>query len=316
MKNILKFSLLAVIIFGLVSCLKDKDFDNNVVGLNLDNAPKVIEVGIASSTAKEKTIGLDFIDQLVDVSIVTVRLAAAEPASEDITVLLDTTGTEAISLAKGDTNFNKLPRLYTLPATGLSVTIPKGKREADLIVKLNASKFNPSARYGINFKLKSVNKAGYVLSANFNEFYTALGAKNAYDGVYTLEFTNYHPTLNPGYIGSTTIVHLVTTGPNTNKIFWPTANAFANPAFLSGAFSFFGSQEPAYTFNPVTNEVTVQNVFPAAATLYTMNPSFNSRYDAANRIVFAKFGYSYVGGTFALGASREWTQKFTYTGPR
>jgi Domain of unknown function (DUF1735) len=319
MKNILKITFVAFIVFGLASCLKDKDYDNDVVGLNLANAPKVIELAFASSTSKEQTIGLNFVDASVDAALVTVRLAAAEPASEDITVLLDTTGTGALVQSKGDSSFNRLPSLYTLPSTGLSVTIPKGKREGELIVKTNASKFNPSAVYGINFKLKSVTQSGYVLSGNFNTFYTKLGAKNDYDGVYTCEFTNYHPTANPGYIGGTTTVHLVTTGPNSNKIFWPLADEFANPALLNGALNYFGSQEPEYTFNSVTNVVTVLNAFGAPTpppTQYTMNPSFNSRYDVANRIVYAKFGYSYVGGTFALGTSREWTQKLTYVGPR
>ena len=306
---------MALVIF-LSSCLKDKNYDEGKTGIDLSNVPKVIELGILASADRTQSIGLNFIDQVVDAALVTVRLAANEPASEDITVVLDTTGTQATIVAKGDSNFNRLPSLFTYPSTGLSVTIPKGKREGQLLVKTNASKFNPSARYGINFKLKSVDKPGYVLSGNFNEFYTTLGAKNAYDGIYTLEFSNYHPSLNPGYLGSTTTVHLVTTGPNSNKIYWPTATAFANPALLGGALNYFGNQEPEYTINPTTNVVTVQNAFATAVTFYTMNPSFNSRYDVANRIIYAKFGYGYVGGTFALGASREWTQKFTYVGPR
>ncbi len=315
MKKYFKILAFAAIVLSLGSCLKDKNYDEGKTGLDLSNASKIIELGFKFGLDKSQVIGLNFVDANVDASLVTVRLAANEPATEDIVVLLDTTGTEALIQTKGDSNFNRLPSLYTLPSGGLSVTIPKGKRQAELIVKTNASKFNPSAKYGINFKLKSVSNPGYILSGNFNEFYTILGAKNAYDGVYTCEFTNYHPTLNAGYIGGTTTVHLVTTGPNTNKIFWPTADEFANPALLGGALNYFGSQEPEYTFNPVTNVVTVQNAFAGAVTFYTMNPSFNSRYDVANRIVYAKFGYGYVGGTFAA-TSREWTQKLTYTGPR
>jgi hypothetical protein len=319
MKNILKIVLAACIISGISSCLKDKDYDNDVVGLNLANAPKVIELAFAQSTAKTQTLGLDFVDANTDVALVTVRLAAAEPAAEDIIVTLDTVGTQARTILEGDSNFNRLPRLYTLSTGGFSVTIPKGQREANLVVKTNASKFDPSSTYGIYLKLKAVDKAGYVLSGNFNEFYTRLGAKNQYDGIYSCEFTNYHPTLNPTYTGGTYNVEMRTVGPNSVKIWMALFDGFANPAYLNGVLTAFGSQEPLYTFNQVTNVVTVSNSWGAPTpppTQYTMNPSFNSRYDVTNRIIYAKFGYSYVGGTFALGASREWTQKLTYLGPR
>ncbi|MEQ1553039.1 MAG: hypothetical protein ABL929_02605 [Ferruginibacter sp.] len=316
MKKYFKILALASMVFSFGSCLKDKNYDNGLTGIKLDNPPKVIELGYKFSLDKSQTLGLDFVNSVVDASLVTVRLAANDPATEDITVVLDTTGTGAIITTKGDSNFNRLPSLYSLPATGFTVTIPKGKREVDLLVKTNASLYNPSAVYGINFKLKSVVQSGYVLSGNFNSFYTKLGAKNQYDGEYSCEFTNYHPTANPGYIGTTQIVHLVTTGPNTNKIYWPLADDFAAPSLLNGALNYFGSQSPEYTFNSVTNVVTVQNAFPGAVTFYTMNPGFNSRYDAVNKIVYANWGYNYVGGTFSAATSREWTQKMTYIGPR
>jgi hypothetical protein len=308
-------ALSALVFLSLTSCLKDKDYDDTKVGLDLSNAPKIIELGFSSSQSKSQVIGLDFVDATINVEIVNVRLAATDPAPEDIVVQLDTTGTEAKVQSLGDSNFNRLPSLYTL-TTGLAVTIPKGKREATLVVKTNASKFNPSAKYGINFKLKSVSGSGYTLSNNFNTFYTVLGAKNSYDGVYKCDFTNYHPTLNAAYVGTSTTVHLVTTGPNSNKIFWPTANAFANPALLNGALNFFGSQEPEYTFNPTTNAVTVQNAFSNPTTLYTMNSTHPNNYDPVARVVNVRWGYSYVGGNFTLGTSREWTQKLTYLGPR
>ncbi len=316
MKKILKFALVAIVGLSLSSCLKDEEFDKDAVGLDLSDAPKVIELAFASSQASSQTIGLDFVDATVDVAIVTVRLAAKDPATEDITVTLDTTGTFARTVAEGDSSFNRLPRLYTQPSTGFNVTIPKGQREAKLVVKTNSSKFDPSSTYGIFFKLKSVNNPGYVLSGNFNQFYTVLGAKNQYDGIYRCEFTNYHPSLNPGYIGGTYNVKMFTSGPNSVKIYMDLFGSFANPAYLNGALTAFGGQEPEYTINSTTNVVTVQNVAAGAVTFYTMNPSFSSRYVPAEKTIYAKFGYNYVGGTFSSASSREWTQKLVYIGPR
>jgi hypothetical protein len=100
------------------------------------------------------------------------------------------------------------------------------------------------------------------------------------------------------------------------KLYWPDAGGYANPAILSGGFSYFGSQEPEYTINPTTNAVTVQNAFVGATTFYTMAQGFNSRFDPATKAMFAKWGYSYTTPGVFDASCREWTQEFTYLRPR
>ncbi len=320
MKNILKLTFLAFVVLGLVSCLKDKDYDNNVVGLNLDSAPKIIELAVSpNSAAKTKTVGINAVNQVVDVDIATVRLAAAEPAAEDITVILDTTQSATIindyNTANGATVV-RMPLAIHSFVNGVKVVIPKGKREANVIIKANANDLGLINVYGIGFKIASISNPGYVISGNFNSFLSMISVKNAYDGRYQVDFTNYHPASNPGYTGGTQEVELRTTSATACKIWFTAAGAYGNPAILNGALNYFGSQEPEYTINPTTNAVTVQNAFPGAATFYTMNPTHPNNYDPVNRIINVRWGYSYVGGNFALGTSREWTQKLTYLGPR
>lgn len=188
-------------------------------------------------------------------------------------------------------------------AKAINITIP------------DATQLDPSTVYGLGFKIVTVDAGGRVSNAS-QRIVAAIGAKNIYDGVYELTFSNYHPSSNPGYTGDVTEVYMITTGANTVKIFWPDAAAYANPAILGGNFSYFGAQEPEYTVDQVTNKVTVQNAYVGATTFYTMSPVFDSHYDPATRGIEAKWGYSYVGGVFTLGTSREWTQSFRYTGPR
>ncbi|MBK8495033.1 MAG: hypothetical protein IPL50_08365 [Chitinophagaceae bacterium] len=178
----------------------------------------------------------------------------------------------------------------------------------------NATLLNPSSLYGLGFTVTSAD-AGGVLSTQKSAV-VQIGAKNAYDGVYECTFTNYHPSLNAGYTGDVTEVHFVTSGASTCKLFWPDAGTYACPAILGGGFSYFGAQEPAYTVNPATQAVTVQNAYVGATTFYTMNASFNSHYDAPTKTFYVKWGYSYVvPGVFDAGC-REWTQTLKYTGPR
>ena len=178
----------------------------------------------------------------------------------------------------------------------------------------DATVMNPSALYALGFTITSVDAGGKISYSK--SVVIEIGAKNQYDGKYNLTWTNYHPTQNPGYTGGTTVVELHTTGPNTCKLYWPLIPGFGNPSILGGNLNYFGNQEPAYTVNPSTNAVTVQNASAAAVTFYTMAAGFNSRYEVSSKTIYAKWGYSYaVPGVFDAGC-REWNQTMVYTGPR
>jgi Domain of unknown function (DUF1735) len=320
MNIIFKMSIGMALTLSLASCLKDKDYDSDKVGLDLSDAPKVVDLTLSSnSTAKSQVLGINAVNQVVDVPIATVRLAAAEVASEDITVTIDTTSSSSIISSYNTTNSTnvlKMPNAFHSFPNGMKVVIAKGTREAKIMIKTNANDLGLVNSYGIGFKIASISNAGYTISSNFNSFLGVVAVKNAYDGIYECDFKNYHPTLNSAYTGAVTEVEFRTTSATACKIYWPDAGAFANPAVLSGALNYFGSQEPEYTFNAVTNAVTVQNAFPGAVTFYTMNPTHPNNYDPANKIINVRWGYGYVGGNFTLGTSREWTQKLTYLRPR
>ncbi|MCP9753309.1 DUF1735 domain-containing protein [Ferruginibacter sp. HRS2-29] len=321
MNKYFKTLLAAAVVVSFTSCLKDKEFDDHVYGHTGIESGKIIELGVYNSLAHEGGAAADFVDASIQLSVVNVRLASKEPATEDITVTLDTAGTAAFIEDYNDANDKSVVKLpnsfFTLPATGFKVTIPKGEREVSFKITTNAINFDPSTTYGLYFKLASVDKSGYTLSTNFGSYFTTIGAKNDYDGEYTLEFKNYHPSSNPGYTGTTVPVYMVTTSGTSCKLFFPAANAYAPPSVLGGALSYFSSQEPEYTFDAVTNKVTVQNAYSGAVTFYQMALDFDSHYDPTNKIIYAKYGYNYnSNGTFNPAANREWTQKFTYVGPR
>lgn len=314
MKKLSSLLLAGSFLLFLSSCLKDKEADNGRIGYQVD-AQKIVELARPNSASTTTALALDFIPRDTTFAVLPVRISSSQPAPQDITVTLDTTVTSSyVASHPGITHFKFSGGSI---ASGLTVTIPKGSLESEpIMLKVKPSLFDPSAQYVIGFRIASVSDPAYAINANLGTHYILLGAKNFFDGHYSLAFTNYHPSSNPGYTGATTEVDLITTGATTCKIFWDLAGTFANPSILGGGFSYFGSQEPAYTIDPATNVVTVQNAFPGAATFYTMNPTHNSRYDPAARTINCRWGYGYVGGNFALGSSREWTQFFTYLGPR
>jgi hypothetical protein len=178
----------------------------------------------------------------------------------------------------------------------------------------NATLLNPSSLYGLGFTITTADANGIITASK--TIVVQIGAKNDWDGVYTDDFCNYHPSLNTGYTCSTTVVHLITTGANKVKIFWPLANVYCMPSILSGDYSYFGAQEPEITINTSTNAVTVQNTAAGAVTFYTMGVGSANNYDPIAKQFNFKYGYSYASPGVFDAACREWTVKMTYTGPR
>lgn len=244
-----------------------------------------------------------------------------------ITVKDDTSAITNYNTANG-TSLLQLPTAWytVVPAAGIvktggqggnfSVTFAPGEFAKQIEINIpDATVLNPSNLYALAFTITTIDATGKISQAS-NSVILQIGAKNNFDGVYKDDFCNYHPSSNPGYTCSTTVVHLITTGANACKIYWPLAGAFGQPSVLGGNLSYFGVQEPEYTVNPATNAVTVQNVAAGASTFYNMAAGFNSHYDPPSKTFYVKFGYNNPGGVFDPAATREWTVTLKYTGPR
>jgi hypothetical protein len=194
------------------------------------------------------------------------------------------------------------------------ITFKPGEWKTHLKILLDPSTLlSLTNRVGLGFLLAETPNA--QISDSKNQLGVEISAKNIYDGVYRLTWTNYHPTANPAYTGSTTDVEMRTTAANKVKCYWPLAAAYCAPSILNGGLSYFLSQEPEYTVNTSTNAVTVSNSFPGGL-VYNNAAGFNTRYDPAAKTFYAKWGYNNPGGVFDPSVTREWTQTFVYLRPR
>ncbi len=208
----------------------------------------------------------------------------------------------------------------SLPLSGTSYTLNMAPGELAKTIKItipDVTSLDLSTRYALGFTITAVDADGHIATFQ-RSLVVEIGTKNQWDGVYEDNFTNYHPTLNPSYLGGTAEVELQTTGPNKVKMYWPDAGTFGNPANLGAAnLQYFGSQEPELTIDEATNKVTVQNSFAGAVTFYSMATGFDSHYDPGTKIFYLKWGYNYgAGGAFDPATTREWTQELKYIGPR
>lgn len=312
MKRII-FAALSIMLI-VSSCKKSQDY-----GFNVDNSPK----GVAFNQAVNLVAGTQARDTISLTSGVTP--SATTQTLSDVYITLESEQVSNVDVTVGIVVKPSLvPQGYVALTSAqaqvpTSIKIPAGKQFVQIpVVFPNTSSFSLTTTYAIGLEITTADQ-GYQVAVNRKQIVIAYNVKNNYDGRYKLDFSNYHPTLNPLYTGNSIEVELRTTSSTSCNLFVsapPYSGLYCIPAILNGNFSYFGTQEASYTFNPTTNAVTVQNVAAGAVTFYTMNPSYPNNYDPINKIINVKWGYSYVGGTFALGASREWTQKFTYLGPR
>jgi hypothetical protein len=269
-----------------------------------------------------KTIALDLNPGVLTLDVLEVRRDAKTAAELNKAQVVKIKLQNAAIADPSSGEINELPRnLYTNhpenPFDGQywTVTFQPGEWKKFLRIMLDPSTLiTLTTRVGLGFQIAEAPNA--QISDSRFQLGVEISAKNQWDGVYRLTWTNYHPTLNTAYTGSTTDIEMRTTGANKVKLFWPLANAYCTPSILGGGLSYFLLQEPEYTVNTSTNAVTVQNAAPGAVTFYTMATGFNSRYEPASKTFYAKWGYSYaVPGVFDPNC-REWTQTFVYLRPR
>jgi hypothetical protein len=315
-KVLQQFLFLATVTLLAISCEKGEEpFPSQT-----SQAKTIIKLPDAE-TGPMKTIALDLTPGVVSIKVLEIRRDAASAAELNKTHIVKIRHQNALISDPTSGAVVELPRnLYTVdpsnPFDGQywTVTFDPGEFVEFIKINLNPSNLITAGRVGLGFLLAET--PGAQINDEKSKLGVEISAKNQWDGRYRLTWTNYHPTLNPGYTGAATDVEMHTTGPNTVKIFWPLAGVFACPSILSGGLSYFGIQEPQYTISTATNAVTVQNVAPGAVTFYTMATGFNSRYEPGTKTFFAKWGYSYASpGVFDAGC-REWTQQMVYLGPR
>ncbi len=326
MKKITILSLLLVLLIQ-TGCLKDKGFENQEygilnpgstsskgVGFNLDAAASYVQTFSVLSNYS--------LPQESDSALTTIGLFSSNVVQNDIRIRV---AYDASVLTPADSNLVLLNRSLYDFGTG-DIVIKAGERKASFSIKLlNTVGLSLDTIYAIPLRIVSVDDPSVTIASNLDKMLIEVVLKNQYDGLYYLNFTNYHPTFNPDYGGFDSVkVELRTTSANTVKLYWiadpdnPNMSSsflpgFKCPSLLQGTLTAFTGQEPEYTIDPSTNEVTVANVSATGTLTYVMSPYTSppapSVYDPVTKKITAQWGY-------ITSAEREWTQEFIYIGPR
>lgn len=157
-----------------------------------------------------------------NLNVIVSYSGAADGAPNDITVelVINPTMVETYNAENG-TAYQLLDEsLYSLPASGLTLVIPKGQKTATLTVNLKTPDFDPVVFYALPLAISTASEG--TVSGNFFEAFYIVSAKNQYDGLYrALEGSELsgHPSVS-GPI-SVPNIELVTAGPNEVSFYSP-----------------------------------------------------------------------------------------------
>lgn len=300
---------LALISAGLTSCLNDEMIEDQKYGLINLNANKIIEL----PSGANHTVNLSVLDEGLKDFEYEVRLAAENPAEEDIVVNLEVVADRAALLkavrayqsdmypttgdnAVVDADILSYPLAgITLPA---SVTIPKGARSAKLIVNIDTHLFTTDTQFAL-IKIKSVANSGYVISGNFDQLLFSCKVRHPYAGRYVCTGT-YNDVTNAAWKHASIaltelynedyIIDLETVDGSTLVIgYTPTFDDNNRYLFYTGTgFSYFGSFCPQFIFDSNGNITAVTNAFgqPAGNTRSAeLDPSGINKYDPETKTI-------------------------------
>lgn len=191
------FAISALGILSLTSCLKDKDYFNNKVGLDTNNSPKVVQILEAPS----KDVVLNVSTSPLVGELLTITTGANLTEDVTVTLVMDNS-----AIAPADV----LPAVeYTLPAS-LAVTIPKGKNSATLPITIKNSQGLLGTAYQLGFKITGVSNPNFNISRDYKSVTANFIIKNAYAGTYSVtaggRYNMSGPTVNWTYPQNPTTV--------------------------------------------------------------------------------------------------------------
>jgi Domain of unknown function (DUF1735) len=295
MKNILKISLVAFIVFGLSSCLKDKDYDEFRVGLNpasISDKPIIEIVNGGLSNFKKQVLSADIAKTRDTNSFTISYINGGLTAPEDInvTIAYDAAALTRYNTANPSTQFAKLPdSTYTIPKT--TITLKKGEVLSALVDIITfPSKIDGSKLYMLPIIITSTSSSNVIISGNNNIiYYHIIG--NPLSGKYNIVGTRYNYTGSATWSGPPAPIptNFVSTN-NLTPLSPKTASALDGQA-VTASFSNLGFGSGFEYGYVLTGDATFAN----------LTLGYNTEFSSANQIkVSVITDYNYIGaGTAA-----------------
>jgi hypothetical protein len=299
--------ILSVIAFGMgmTSCLNDSMIEDQKYGLIDLDVNKIVELPAGGT----HTVDITSLDEGEKDFLRELRLAADQPAQEDVVVQLEVISDRATIIqtvrellsdrypVDGDGAVSD-EEILTFAATGItvpaSVTIPKGERSVNFPINIDTHELKPTPQFAL-VRIKSVDNPGYIVSGNFGQLLLNMKLKHQYEGRYILTGTMEHLPSPGAYVHITTIFDpdpytvQLQTYDGESVVFYEEmgwADYIYPIATASGGYSGWGSFAPIFKFDDQGNVIDVINYYgePASNTRSAeLDPSGVNKYDPATK---------------------------------
>ncbi|NII26682.1 DUF1735 domain-containing protein [Pseudoflavitalea sp. X16] len=287
MKRSIKLTYLLALLLslGMVSCLKDEEFDDGrIQSVRNSSQPKMVEVALSTSSANQFLV-LSFDNSNLDTTfnLIPVNLSTAGPATEDLQVTLTQKNSLVTDYNTANGTDYKVPTaaMFTVVNASGMVTIPRGSNTAYLQVKIKPSAFLGDT-WALGYEISAVDKSGYTISGNLKSGIVAIGVKNEFEGNYYATGYFQHPTV-PRDIDHED--YLSTAGPTS----------------VSKTLGDLSGVNIVLTIN-ADNTVSIvpgSGTSGTTATVAAMggDATYNNTYDPATKTFWLKYGYPQPGPT-------------------
>lgn len=271
----------------LFSCTKEKDW--------LEVASEGAGPSTSFGYSLAEPLSLDIIPGAAATFDTVINVFNSGSGGGDVSIAVDNSVVDAYNAANGTSIPYAPSSTFTAPT---SISIPSGSHMGSGNLSINIEELlNNGVQFAIGLSITSPGA-----QSGGKSMIVLITARNAYDGLYTLQGYVSHPTNTTltGPVGPYTDVPLFTV--DANSVILGIAHPWSN---ASGSV-LPGGYEPTYVIDPSTNKVTVYNT----AIGEHEDPTYNNHYDPATKTIYAKWMYTSTGG------DRVFTDTLTYTGPR
>lgn len=258
----LRLLVIAALVFCLQSCLK-----NNSFYTDFSKGKPAVELPLAAAHANAP-IAVSFDVSNTPASyFAVVNVASVNKPTTPVTATLaldvDFMNAYNDTLSASDPDFVPFELLpdstYTIGS--LDVTIAAGHREDSIPIHIFTNKMAP----GHNYMLPLTIVKSSIAISSWNHLMLNIGAKNVFDGKYSVTGTFVDLT-SPAFSGDyPKTVSLVTQGLSTDAYFDGDLGGFGYVFYTGTGYSYFGNWAPVFTFDADGNVTAVSNYFTDAA---------------------------------------------------
>ncbi len=309
--NLFKFLSLALLALIVFSCKKNEGL--NGAGINVVSFPTYKNIYSYNLVAGAQTFSILTITR--DIPNSTVLNTA-----QTVTLMLDTSVIKDYNTANGTSYQLLASSAYTFDASNpisssnLTVTFAPGEFSKRIKINLDLTKL-PAGNNAIGFTITQT--APGIISASSSKAFVAIGAKNRFDGNYTLTGTmidNVSASITGNY---PTDVFLISNGALQNNMYDNAIPGLYHSILSGGSLSRYGSIGVVFNFNSDNTVASVINLYgqPASNTRFlTLDPSGLNKWDPVTKMLKVKYWMDQPSVT--AGHRTSFDETYTYKGAR